>query len=133
MTRNEAKAFIDAFVKLRDLVTDEQAIAVPALYPAWKVNIEYAAGQRILYNNILYKVIQAHTSQESWTPEAATSLFAKVLIPDENTIPEWEQPSSTNPYMRGDKVTYDGKIYECQFDYNVYSPVDYPLGWTLIE
>lgn len=42
--------------------------------------------------------------QETWTPTVAPSLFAKVLIPDENVIPKWEQPDSTNPYMTEDKV-----------------------------
>ena len=49
--------------------------------------------------------------QENWTPLNAQSLWAKVLIPDENVIPEWEQPNSTNPYMKGDKVLFNGKIY----------------------
>jgi hypothetical protein len=57
-------------------------------------------------------------------------LFVKVLIPDEGIIPEWEQPDSTNPYMAGDKVTYNGKTYESIIDNNVWSPVEY--GWKEI-
>lgn len=62
----------------------------------------------------IYKVLTAHTSQDTWTPPDAPSLFAKVLIPDSDTIPEWEQPDSTNPYSKGDKVTHNGKrVYVC--------------------
>ena len=89
MTRAEAKAFIDAFVKLRGLATDEMSLQVPNLYPAWKVGVDYVSGERVLFNEILYKVLLNHTSQEDWNPEVAPSLFAKVLIPDANVTPEW--------------------------------------------
>ena len=131
MTREEAKLFIKSFVKLRRLATNEMSLQVPNLYPIWKINVEYAVDDRILYNNILYKVITAHTSQTDWTPDVATSLFAKVLIPDENVIPEWEQPDSTNPYMAGDKVKHNNKIWVSIIENNIWEPGIY--GWTEIE
>ena len=130
MTRQEAKAFIEDLVKLRSLVADEISLQVPKVYPAWKENVAYSIGERVLYNNVLYKVITAHFSQADWTPEVSASLFAKVLIPDGNVIPEWEQPDSTNPYMAGDKVTYNGKIYMSIIDNNIWSPEAYPAGWS---
>lgn len=132
MTRHEAKLFIDAFVKLRGLATDEMSLQVPNIYPAWRAETNYSAGDRVLYNDVLYKVITAHTSQETWTPTDAPSLFAKVLIPDDNVIPEWEQPDSTNPYMTGDKVMYNGKIYASTVDNNVWSP-DVATVWEEVQ
>ena len=129
MTRNEARAFVNAFVKLRELAADEVAMQVPNLYPMWKEEVNYVVGERILFDDVLYKVLQNHTSQKGWEPNVADSLFAKVLIPDENVIPEWEQPESTNPYMKGDKVMYDGKTYVSLIDNNTYSPEQYPAGW----
>lgn len=128
MKYEEAKALIEALVTLRESATDEQAAAVPSLYPAWKTGVAYSVGERILYDDILYKVLQAHTSQSDWTPDAAPSLFAKVLIPDANVVPAWEQPDSTNPYMTGDKVTHNGKTWESTCDNNVWEPGVY--GWT---
>ena len=122
MTRSEAKAFINSLVNLRTSATDVQAMDAPAVYPEWKVDIEYAVDDRVLYNEILYKVITAHTSQESWTPDVSASLFAKVLIPDENVVPEWEQPDSTNAYMKGDMVTHNGKTWVSIVDNNVWEP-----------
>lgn len=122
MTREEAKLFIEAFVKLRDLATDDMSLQVPNLYPTWKSEVEYKVNDRVLYNDTLYKVLQDHTSQETWTPTDTPSLFAKVLIPDDTVIPEWEQPDSTNAYMIGDKVTYNGKTYVSTVDNNVWSP-----------
>ena len=80
------------------------------------------------YDGVLYKCLQDHTVQVDWTPTAASSLWAKVLIPDPDIIPEWEQPDSTNPYMAGDKVILDGIIYVSLIDNNVWKPTDYP-GW----
>ena len=128
MTRAEAEAIVAALVKLRESATDEQALSVPVLYPAWRSGVDYVAGQRVLHNAVLYKVLQDHTSQDDWTPDAAVSLFAKVLIPDETVIPEWVQPDSTNPYMKGDKVLHNGKTWTSDIDNNVWEPGVY--GWT---
>lgn len=127
MKRTKAREFIDSLVKLRARATDEQAIEADAVYPIWKESISYDVGDRLLYNDILYKVITAHTSQFDWAPDTAVSLFAKVLIPDENVIPEWEQPDSTNPYMIGDKVTYNNKTWISIVNNNVWAPGVY--GW----
>ena len=130
MTLEEAKAIIDALVTLRNSATDEQALKASALYPKWKVGIAYQKDERVLYNDILYKVLTGHTSQADWTPDAAPSLFAKILIPDKNVIPEWEQPESTNPYSKGDKVTHNGKTWQSTIDSNVWEPGVY--GWEEI-
>lgn len=127
MTRQEAKAFIEAFVRLRNLATDEMSLQVTNLYPTWKEGMAYEAGIRVLYNEVLYKVLQAHTSQADWTPDVAVSLFAKILIPNENIIPEWEQPDSTNPYMTGDKVVHNNTTWISVVDNNVWEPGIY--GW----
>lgn len=131
MTRNEAKLFIEAFVKLRNLATDEMSLEVPNLYPIWKVNTNYTTGDRVLYNDTLYKVLQDHTSQETWKPTDAPSLFSKVLIPVSDVIPAWVQPDSTNAYMKGDKVKHNGKTWKSDIDNNVWEPSVY--GWSEVE
>ena len=112
---------------------DDVALLIPEVYPVWSGNgVEYKKDMRVTYNSVLYKVLQDHTSQETWTPTSAPSLFAKVLT-SEREILEWEQPSSTNPYMKGDKVKYNGKVYESVIDNNVWSPEAYPQGWKEVE
>ena len=113
---------------------DKDALEAIQLYPTWSGNgVSYEKDERVKYNDILYKVLIAHTSQQAWTPISAPSLFAKVLIPDETVIPEWEQPDSTNAYMIGDKVTFNGHVYESAINNNVWSPESYPTGWKLIS
>lgn len=128
MTRAEAQAIIAALVMLRESATDEQALSVPVLYPAWRSGTSYVTGQRVMHNAVLYKVLQDHTSQDDWTPDAASSLFARVLIADANVIPEWVQPDSTNAYAKGDKVTHNGKTWVSDYDNNVWEPGVF--GWT---
>lgn len=111
-------------------VDDAVALCMPEYFPVWDGNsVAYKVGQRVIYKDVLYKVITAHTSQATWTPVDAPSLFAKVLTSDDGTPLPWEQPDSTNPYMKGDRVLYNGKVYESLIDNNVWSPDGYPAGW----
>lgn len=128
---SDARIHRAQFVKMRDMATDEVALQVPNLYPIWAAEVDYEVGERVLYNDVLYKVLQAHTSQETWTPDVSPSLFAQVLIPDEDIIPEWVQPDSTNAYMSGDKVMYENQIWVSIIDNNVWKPGEF--GWEIVE
>ena len=119
-------------------LSDEQALQVPLMFPKWQVGKAYAVGERVLYLGVLYKVLQAHTSQAGWEPDITPSLFAKNLIVKDDSgeqvdIPDWVQPDSTNPYMIGDKVIFGGKVYQSVIDNNVWSPTDYPQGWEEVN
>ena len=116
-----------------EVTDDAKALAIQEFYDDWEVDVKYEVGTYIRYEGVLYKVITAHTSQSDWTPTSASSLFAKVLIdPTGETINEWVQPDSTNAYMTGDKVIFEGKTYESIIDNNVWSPSAYPAGWKEI-
>lgn len=104
-------------------LTEAEAITATCLHPKWSGDsVQYTAGQRVQDDGVLYTVLQTHTSQAGWKPAAAPSLFAKVLIPDPSVVPEWEQPDSTNPYMKGDKVKHNGKTWVSLVDNNVWEP-----------
>lgn len=141
MIEQTGKAMELLNINFNDLLpnlTDEQALQVPLMFPKWQADKEYAVGDRVLYLGVLYKVLQAHTSQVGWEPDIAPSLFAKnLIVKDEHgeqvDIPEWVQPDSTNPYMKGDKVKFEGKIYQSLIDNNVWSPTAYPQGWEEVN
>ena len=131
-------SYMDEARRLRPLIEkavqsldDADAVEAVTLYPHWASGASYTAGQRVQDKGILYTVLQDHVSQPGWEPSVAPSLFAKVLIPDDGTIPEWEQPESTNPYSRGDEVRHLGKIWISDLDNNVWEPGVY--GWTEVE
>lgn len=116
-------------------VTDDAvALTIQEFYDIWEVGVTYEVGRYLQYKSVLYKVLQPHTSQETWTPDIASSVYAKVLIdPTGETIPEWEQPDSTNAYMTGDKVRFEGVVYESTMDNNIWSPTAYPQAWRVVE
>ena len=111
-------------------ISDAVALKIPEVFPTWNGNgVEYKKDIKLTYNGVLYKVLQDHTSQAGWTPDAAPSLFAKVLVSDDGTPQEWQQPDSTNPYNKGDRVLFNGKTYESLIEGNVWSPSANPAGW----
>ncbi len=122
MRMSKLKKLRAAIVESSVSLDDDTAAGVPELFPVWREDIELAVGDRVQYEGVLYKVLIAHRTQASWTPDVSPSLFAAVLIPDPGDIPEWVQPSSTNPYMKGDKVRHNGKVWESAIDNNVWEP-----------
>ena len=122
----QLRPFIEKSVGIA--LTDNEALEAVELFSHWKNDGVYAAGDRVQYNGVLYKCLTGHTAQEAWNPVDAASLWAKVLIPDPDVIPEWEQPESTNPYKKGDKVTHNGKTWISDIDYNTWEPGVY--GWS---
>ena len=134
----DIKAKEDSLNKIGKIVAnnvtdDAVAFTIQEFYDIWNVGVSYEVGRYLQYKNILYKVLQPHTSQETWTPDVASSVYAKVLIdPTGETIPEWEQPDSTNAYMTGDKVKFEGVVYESVIDNNIWSPTANPAGWKIV-
>ena len=112
-------------------VDDNTALRMLEFYPEWAADTAYPAGHKVQRGGKLWRCLQAHTSQGGWEPENAPSLWAKVLIPNPDVIPEWEQPDSTNPYMAGDKVAHNGKTWVSAVDNNVWEPGVY--GWAEVN
>lgn len=133
MTEQRARELRSVIENVMQNEEDAVVIRNMFLLPEWEDGVNYSIGQKVRFGDAVYKVLQAHVSQGGWNPVDAPSLFAKVLIPDENIIPDWELPDSTNPYMKGDKVMYNGIAYESLIDNNVWSPEDYSDGWKSIE
>lgn len=101
-------------------LTDEQAISVKVLFKKWD---EYEDGtdmtdgtndtvlMRVLYKDILYKVIKTHKKQSDWTPDTASSLFTPIGFPDAGTIDNpitWVDgmESETGKYYTDEGVLY---------------------------
>lgn len=132
ITKRQAIAYRRQMVAGARDITDEEALSVPMLFERWEADKEYTAGTRLYHDGVLYRVLTDHTSQADWEPKNAVSLYAEVLIPDPDVIPEWVQPDSTNPYMKGDKVRHNDKIWVSTVDNNVWEPGT-PGLWLEVE
>ncbi len=120
-------------------LTETQALEVSSVYPAWEAGRAYETGDILQYgvNSVgdpqLYKVVQAHTSQEDWTPDATASLYSALGLNGQG-YPIWTQPSGAHDaYNTGDIVDYNGTLYQSLIDGNTWSPEAYPQGWQVVE
>ena len=108
-------------------LADEDALQAVELFPQWVIGRAYAVDERLQYNGVLYRVVQAHTSQADWVPDKTPALFVVVSLDE---WPEFVQPTGAHDaYKKGDKITFEGKHYISLIDGNVYSPAVYPAGW----
>ena len=116
-------------------LSDDDALKVVPLYKEWVPGLDYKTGDRRTWGGDLYRCLQGHTALADWNPADAPSLWAKVLPGQEGNEPEegyaeWEQPGSTNPYGKGDKVTHGGHLWESTSDGNVWEPGAVGAPWT---
>lgn len=123
-TDNARKKIITIHIATSYL-NDEQAESVMTLFPLWKSSIAYAVGDRVQYGSLLYRCVQAHTSQDDWTPPQVPALWVRTSTEE---WPEWIQPTGAHDaYNTGDKVSHNGSHWICTIDANVYEPGVY--GW----
>lgn len=120
-------------------LADDKAIEVAAVFDPWKSGKAYAVGDYLTYgeNGVgdpqLYKVVQAHTSQADWTPDATPALYDAIGL-DDSGYPVWAQPTGAHDaYNTGDIVNFNGTLYKSLIDGNVYSPDAYPAGWEAVK
>ena len=131
MTKDALTAAVNARLAQMDealsVIPDEDAPDAMALFRKWEPGLNLVLGQRLQHGGKLYKVNQAHTSQEGWEPDKTPALFTEIAKPGE--IPEWKQPTGAqDAYAKGDKVRHSGKVWESGYDNNVWEPGVF--GWT---
>lgn len=118
-----------AFVVMAESGTIDEVTATEHadLFAEWQSGVSYTVGSMRRYNDILYKCVQAHTSQDDWTPDVSASLWTAVGDPAEE-YPDWSQPiGAHDAYSIGDKVTHNGKKWISSCNGNVWEPSVY--GW----
>lgn len=134
MKREKAYQLRAVIEKAAASLADEDALSAVELFPSWQTNQTYTVDERVRHDGTMYRVVQAHTSQPDWTPDATPALFAEVAPP--GVIPVWRQPTGAqDAYQTGDKVYYpdaNGAVYESTIDGNVWSPEAYPAGWRAV-
>jgi outer membrane protein assembly factor BamB len=134
-----AEQFRKAMQFFTQTLGDEEAMEIATVYPAYEVGKAYKEKELFTYgvNGVgdphLYRVVQAHTSQEDWKPDTTPSLYTPIGL-DDDGYPIWAQPTGAHDaYNKGDIVDYNGTLYVSTMDGNTYSPDAYPAGWELYE
>jgi len=135
--RQTAEAYRLAIVETSAYISDENVKALPtSTFREWQPGTAYNTFNEILvYNGEKCRVRQAHTSQANWLPDKTPALymFFKTVSTGAGEIEEYQQRYADNPYMKGNKVLFEGKIYECILDNTAHSPKEYPPAWKLLS
>ena len=116
MTRAKAKQLRQLIEQLAVTLDDETALTGVELFPIWAIGRSYAVGDRVQHGGILYKCVQAHTSQALWEPAATPALWVVIDVTHAGT------QDDPIPAERGMEYVYglyyrdseDGKLYLCQ-------------------
>ena len=117
MTYTErARALRPYIVKASASLTDADAVKAKELYDRWAAGMSVEVNDRLVYADRLYRVTQAHTTQEGWEPDKVLALFTVI---DETHAGTQEDPI---PAAKGMEYTYglyytdpeDGKLYRCE-------------------
>ena len=115
-----------------DMMLPEELAALANAYPAWQAGEAVAVDDLRSHDGMLWRAVQAHTTQADWQPDVAVSLWARTAPPD--VIPEWRQPlGAHDAYPVGYVVTRNGSLYESLHPTNVWEPGTDPTLWALIE
>ena len=129
MKRRDAEKDRKHTNKLIDTLDDETALEVTDLFEPWQSGKAYAADDRVKYEELLYRCVQAHTAQDDWTPDATPALWTRVSVEE---WPEWVQPTGAqDAYAMGDKVSHNEKHWVSDYDANIWEPGVF--GWTDVE
>lgn len=95
--------------------TDEEALENIELFPSWqsKLGIQVNQGERLYFDDKLYKVLQTHTPQEQWRPDSTASLYVQVVADDSGTIDNPIAFEINMELVQGKYYTEDGVKYLC--------------------
>lgn len=97
-------------------VDDATAVRMVAFYPEWEKGKQYTIGYKVQYLGKLYKVIQAHTSQETWTPDITASLYERIDEVHDGTKYDAIPYEGNMSLYNGKYYSQDGVTYLCNRD-----------------
>lgn len=121
-------SFMAALMSLE--MTDDEAQNFALIMPDFTAGNDYENKAVVNYNGILYRAIQAVPASvtQTYAPDQASTYWKRMDKPNEQGVYAWSQPyGATDCYQIGDKVTYQGKTWECTVANCVWAPGVY--GW----
>ena len=106
-------------------VDDNTALRMMEFYPEWAADTAYSVGFKVQRGGKLWRVLQAHTSQEGWEPENAASLWEQINETHAGTLEDPIPYSGNMALEEGKYYHQDYEIYLCTRD--TVNPIYNPL------
>ena len=97
-------------------VDDNTALRMAEFYPDWAAGQDYPVGFKVQRGGALYKVLQAHTSQDGWEPENAPSLWTEICESHAGTLTDPIPYSGNMALEAGKYYSQSGAVYLCTRD-----------------
>lgn len=92
---------------------DQTALEAKCLHPVWAAGAAYAVGHKVQYGGRLWKVLQAHTSQDGWEPENVPALFTEITESHAGTLADPIPYYNNMELTEGLYYSQDGVTYRC--------------------
>ena len=95
--------------------TDEEALDNIELFQTWqsKLGVQVQQGERLYFDDKLFKVLQTHTPQEQWRPDSTASLYVQVVADDSGTESNPIEYQLNMELIEGKYYTEAGVKYRC--------------------
>lgn len=131
------KSILKTITLAKDLSKDQKE-EILSRYDEYKVGKEYKEKDKFTFDGKVYEVKQEHRSQTTWIPSSTPNLYTEFLnVKITNgagevteVVAEFKQPTGAHDaYNKGDKVLFNGKVYQSKIDSNTFSPDQYADGW----
>lgn len=91
-----------------EATTDAEVAAVVDLFDGFDAEKRvYKVGEVVAFGGVLFRCVQAHTTQADWTPDKVPALFKVHRTPE---MTEWVAGIAV---AVGERFTYGGATWEC--------------------
>ena len=97
-------------------VDDSTALRMREFYPDWAAGQDYTVGFKVQRDGALYKVLQAHASQDGWEPENAPALWTEICETHAGTLTDPIPYSGNMALEAGKYYSQSGAVYLCTRD-----------------
>ena len=116
-------------------LTDTEIIDMEIAVPEFDGEKDYTScpvGTPVQYGEQVYGLLQPYNAANyTGTPDTLPALWGLKHTKNPANAKLFVSPMGTSGmYMKEECCVYDGAVYICNVDNNVYSPADYAPNWT---
>jgi len=113
-----------------ETVTQKDLADLKPLYPEWKYPYDYATGDIFIYDDILWEVVQPHTSQEHFQPPDVPAHYKR----HHSYGDKWIQPTGAHDAYKLDAaVTHNDTLWKSLHEANVWEPGTDETLWEKVD